>query len=74
MEWRVWVTWWIIFCIRCSKLFWAYFLKKHAEKTDNPSINIYVNKTENRIAFKIKTGYFLELLTPKKMNYLKAIK
>ena len=25
---------------------------------------IYVNKTENRITFKIKTGYHLELLTP----------
>ena len=24
--------------------------KKHGEKTDNPSIRIYVNKTENRIS------------------------
>ena len=30
---------------------------------DNPSIRIYVNKMKNRIAFKIKTGYYLELLT-----------
>ena len=28
------------------------------------SIKIYVNKIENRITFKIKTGYSLELLTP----------
>ena len=26
---------------------------------------IYVNKIENRITFKIKTGYYLELSTPK---------
>ena len=36
--------------------------------TDNPSIKIYVNKTENRITFKIKTGYYVELLTPEKMK------
>ena len=34
-------------------------LKKHEEKT---SIRIYVNKIENRITIKIKTGYYLELL------------
>ena len=28
---------------------------KNGEKTDNPSIRIYVSKTENRITFKIKT-------------------
>ena len=27
-EWRVCISWWIIFCIRYSKLFWTY-LKKH---------------------------------------------
>ena len=39
-------------------------LKKHVEKADNLSIKIYRNKIENRIASKIKTGYFPELLTP----------
>ena len=24
MEWKIWSTWWIIFCIRYSKLFWIY--------------------------------------------------
>ena len=42
-----------------------YIFKKHGEKTDNPSIRIYLNKTENIITFRIKTTYFLELLTPK---------
>ena len=44
--------------------------KKHNEKIDNLSIRIYVNKIENRITFKIKTGYYLELLTPETMKLL----
>ena len=30
---------------------------------DNPSVMLFVNKIENRIISKIKTGYYLELLT-----------
>ena len=41
--------------------YFEYKLKKHGEKTVNPSIRIYINRIENRIAFKIKTGYYLEL-------------
>ena len=41
-------------------------LKKHGEMADNPSIRIYINKMENRITFKIKTGHYLELLTSTK--------
>ena len=37
---------------------------------DNPSIKIYVNKTEKRVTFKIKTGYYLELSTPETMKLL----
>ena len=43
--------------------YFEYILKKHGKETDNPSIRIYVNKIENRITFKIKTGYYLKLLT-----------
>ena len=43
--------------------YFEYILKKHETVTDNPSIMILVNKIENRITFKIKTGYYLELLT-----------
>ena len=42
--------------------YFEYILKKHNEKIDNRSIKIHVNKIENRITFKIKTGYYLELL------------
>ena len=50
--------------------YFEYILKKHGENIDNPSIRIYVNKIENRITFKIKTGYYLELLTPETMKLL----
>ena len=40
------------------------------EKIDNPSIRIYINKIENRIIFKIKTGYNLEFLTSETMKLL----
>ena len=47
-----------------------YALKKHIENVDDPSIKIYVNKVENRVTFKIKKGYYLELLTPETMKLL----
>ena len=31
---------------------------------------MYVNRIENRITFKIKNGYYLELLTPETMKLL----
>ena len=43
-------------------------LKKHSENIDNPSIKIYLNKIENRVTFKIKNGYYLELLTLETMK------
>ena len=49
-------------------------ITKNGEKTDNPSIRIYVNKTENRITFKIKTRYYLELLTPETVELLGSTK
>ena len=39
--------------------YFEYILKKHSESVDNPSIRIYINKIENRIMFKIKSGYYL---------------
>ena len=50
--------------------FFEHILKKHGENINYPSVRIYVNKTENRITFKIKTGYSLELLTPETMELL----
>ena len=50
--------------------YFDYILKKHSESVDNPSIRIYINRIENRITFKIKNGYYLELLTPETMKLL----
>ena len=40
--------------------------------TDNTPVRIGVNKIENRVTFKIKTGYYLELLTLKTMKLLRS--
>ena len=45
-------------------------MKKHETVTDNPQINIYENKIENRVKFKIKTGYYLKLLMSETMKLL----
>ena len=50
--------------------YFEYILKKHSESVDNPSIRMYINRIENRITFKIKSGYYLELLTPETMKLL----
>ena len=39
------------------------FIKKHETLLDKSPVQIYVNKIMNRIMFKIKTEYYLELLT-----------
>ena len=54
--------------------YFEYILEKHTKKANNPSIKIYVNKIENRITFKIKTGIKIELLTPETMKLLESTK
>ena len=50
--------------------YFEHILKKHGEDIDEPSVQIYVYKTENRITFEIKKGYSFELLTPETMKLL----
>ena len=50
--------------------YFEFIIKKHETVTDNPSIKIYSNKIRNRIVFKIRKGYKLELLTPETMKLL----
>ena len=49
-------------------------LKKHESVVDNPSEKRYINKIENRIIFKIKRGYYLELLAPETMKLFGSLK
>ena len=51
-----------------------FIIKKHETLTENPPIQIYPNKIKNRIVFKIKTGYKLELLTHETMRLLGSTK
>ena len=44
----------------------------HGENIDKRSAKIYVNKIENRITFRIKNRYCLELLTPEAMKLLRS--
>ena len=39
--------------------YFEYNLKNHGEDIDEPSVKIYVNKTENMVTFKIKMGIAL---------------
>ena len=50
--------------------YFEYVLKKHGEDIDKPSVQIYINKIENRVTFKIKNGYSIKLLTPETMKLL----
>ena len=52
------------------KIILSIFEKERNENINNPSRKIYVNKIENRITFKIKTGYYLELLKRETMELL----
>ena len=51
-----------------------YILEKHGEDIDELSVQVYTNKIKNRITFKFKNGYSLELLTPETMKLLGSTK
>ena len=69
MEWKIWITWWIN-SVSDIQDYSEYILKKHEENTHNPSVKRYVNKIENKITFRIKNGYSLELLTPETIKLI----
>ena len=48
--------------------------KKHGEYIDKPLVQIYVNKIENAVTFKIKNGYSLAFLKPETMKLLGSTK
>ena len=51
-----------------------YIIKKHETIGENAPILIYANTINNRIVFKIKSGYKLELLSKETMNLLESTK
>ena len=54
--------------------YFKFIIKKHETLEENPSIQTYANKIKNRVIFKIKTGYKLELLTLETMKLLGSTK
>ena len=51
-----------------------YIIKKHETLTKIPPIHVYINKINNRLVFKIKDGYKLELQTRETMKLFGSIK
>ena len=49
-----------------------YIIKKHETIGENAPILIYANTINNRIVFKIKSGYKLELLSKETMKLLRS--
>ena len=47
---------------------------KISKKTDNHLVRAYLNRLENRVTFKIKTGYYFEFLMLVTMKLLASAK
>ena len=56
------------------QVYFEYIIKKHETIVGNPPVKIYVNKIKNKIVFKIRRGYKLELLTGETMQLLGSSK
>ena len=54
--------------------YFEFIMEKREILTENPPVQIYPNKIKNRIVFKIKTCYKLELLTPETRKLLRSTK
>ena len=53
---------------------YCIYHKKHETLTANPPIHVYINRINNRLIFKIKDGYKLELQSPEMMNLFDSTK
>ena len=54
--------------------YFEFIIRKHETLTETPPVEIYPNKIKNKIVFKIKTGYKLELLTHETIRLLGSTK
>ena len=63
------MTRWLLFCIRNEiQDYIEYIIKKHETLTKIPLIHVYINTINNRLVFKTKDGYKVELKMPKTMK------
>ena len=51
-----------------------YIIKKNKTLTIIPPLNVSINSVNNRLVFKIKDGYKLELQTPETMKLFGSTK
>ena len=51
-----------------------YIIKKHEKLTVIPPIHVYLNRTNDRLVFKIKDGYKVELQMPETMKLFDSTK
>ena len=58
------------FSISGIQHYFEFIIKKHETLAENSPIQMYPNKTKNRVVFKVKTGYNLELLSLKTLKLL----
>ena len=58
------------YSIAALQNYFEYIIKKNETIADVSPVLIYVNEINNRIAFKIKSGYKLELLSKETMKLL----
>ena len=54
--------------------YFEFIIRKHETLAENPPVQIYPNKIKNRIVFKVKAGYKLELLSSETMKLLGSMK
>ena len=60
------------YSIAALQNYFEYIIKKHETITDVSPVLIYVNEINNRIVFKVKSGYKLELLSKETMRLLES--
>ena len=62
------------YCIADIQDYFVFIIKKHETLTENPPVQIYPSKIKNRIVYRVKTSYKLELLSPEAMKLLGSSK
>ena len=73
MEWWIWITKWFLFCSDIQDDI-EYINKKHETLTKISPIYVYINRINNRLVFKIKDGYKVELQTPETIKLFGSTK
>ena len=67
MEWWIWLPD-RSYSVSDIQDYIEYITKKYETLTASPPIHVYFNRINNRLVFKIKDGYKLELQAPESMK------